>query len=50
MQAALPNMTHYGHGLAMFYPKHRGTADVHCTLGSDDNSDSEVKRARSRGT
>jgi hypothetical protein len=49
-QAAFPNITHYGHALAMFYPKHRRTADVRCTLDADDNSDSEVKRARSRGT
>ena len=47
---AFTNITHYGHTLAMFYPKHRAPADLGRLVGADKNIDPEVKRARSRGT
>jgi len=28
-QSAFPNITHVGHGLAMFYPKHRRSVDAY---------------------
>jgi hypothetical protein len=34
----------------MFYPKHRRSADVYRVTDADDNPDSEVERAQSRGT